>query len=150
MGDRSRAPGPMGNNGGPRPPWFDASNPFLNPNPFAGNPFVQGNMSENPFDIGGGRDGENSGPTPLFGGPPQGGPPGGGGDRGFGGRGRGGWSRDAGPPGGGRGGGRGGRGGWRDRDNTSEDRDNRDRSGGGFRGGRGGMSNLYSCNIFNM
>jgi len=140
LGDRPRAPGPQGAGLGTPRPWFEPPNPFLNPNPFAGNPFIQGNLTENPFEIGGPRNEGDSnapgpGPAPLFGSPPERG--------GFGGRGRGGWGMD-GPPGRGRGAfGRGG-GNWRD-DNES-DRENRDRERGLFRGGRGASRGRDSWN----
>lgn len=72
MGAEPPSTVPMGG-GGPRS-WFDAPNPFLNPNPnpFAGNPFVQSSLSENPFDIGSAPPTADSmvglgGPQPLFG-----------------------------------------------------------------------------------
>lgn len=74
-GNQFPRPGFMGVDGpppsaqmtGPRS-WFDAPNPFLNPNPFAGNPFVQSSLSENPFDIGVPPP-SSDGPPPLFGQP---------------------------------------------------------------------------------
>jgi hypothetical protein len=70
LGEGPRGPSPMG---GPGPrPWFDSSNPFLNPNqnPFAGNPFVQSNLTENPFEIGAPPPATDV-PQPLFGNRPE-------------------------------------------------------------------------------
>ncbi|CAL8130112.1 unnamed protein product [Orchesella dallaii] len=138
----------------PQQTWFgdNNENPFLNPNPsnpFAGNPFIQSNLSENPFEIGSSRSDANPFAQNDRGG--------------FGGGHRGGWSsRDGGDNawgGGGRGGrGRGGRGAWRGgggrggwSGNNSEhgmeelenDLESRDSRGFRGRGGRGGRDNVW-------